>query len=157
MDRLGDKERLSIPLPPRQSSPNGVESLEVIERPPSDILERRISTTPNPLSIHVLALLIPASIFGTLARLGLDALAKYDGNSIFPLAYAQATGCLIMGFALGLKEPLSNLCANPPILISSSHAINPSYPPLYTAITTGNCSIDYQCSNLTPCQVFVAR
>ncbi|RDB22475.1 Fluoride export protein 1 [Hypsizygus marmoreus] len=97
-------------------------SVETVERPPSDISERQTSKPPNPLSIHVLALLIPASAFGLLARLGLDALATYDGNSIFPLAYAQAVGCLVMGFAVGLKEPFGNF-----------------YPPLYTALTTGFC------------------
>ncbi|KAJ7129599.1 CrcB-like protein-domain-containing protein [Mycena epipterygia] len=76
----------------------------------------------HPLSIHVLALLMPFSILGVLARLGLSALATYNGQSIFPLAYAQATGCLIMGFCLALKEPLSRY-----------------YPPAYTALTTGFC------------------
>ncbi|KAJ7095447.1 CrcB-like protein-domain-containing protein [Mycena belliarum] len=65
---------------------------------------------------------MPFSVFGVLARLGLSALATYSGQSIFPLAYAQATGCLIMGFCLALKEPFSRY-----------------YPPLYTALTTGFC------------------
>ncbi|KAF8076462.1 CrcB-like protein-domain-containing protein [Lyophyllum atratum] len=98
-----------------------IRSLETIERPPSDRSERQ-HKLPHPLSIHVLALLIPASIFGALARLGLNALANYEGNSIFPLAYVQGVGCLVMGFALGLKEPFGRF-----------------YPPLYTAITTGFC------------------
>lgn len=63
--------------------------------------------TYHPLSCHVLALLMPFSVFGVLARLGLSALANYSGQSIFPLIYAQAVGCLIMGFCLHLKEPLS--------------------------------------------------
>ncbi|KAJ7507884.1 CrcB-like protein-domain-containing protein [Mycena galericulata] len=65
---------------------------------------------------------MPFSVLGVLARLGLTALATYNGQSIFPLAYVQATGCLIMGFCLALKEPFSRY-----------------YPPAYTALTTGFC------------------
>jgi hypothetical protein len=63
--------------------------------------------TYHPLSFHVIALLMPFSVLGVLARLGLSALATYSGQSIFPLAYSQAVGCLIMGFLLELKEPFS--------------------------------------------------
>ncbi|KAF8450606.1 CrcB-like protein-domain-containing protein [Boletus edulis BED1] len=65
---------------------------------------------------------MPASILGVLARLGLQALVTYDGESIFSLAYVQATGCFIMGIALGMKAPFGNF-----------------YGPLYTAVTTGFC------------------
>jgi fluoride exporter len=61
------------------------------------------------LSLPVLALLAPASIFGVLARLGLLSLGTYDGQAIFPLAYIQAAGCLMMGLGLGLKESLGRL------------------------------------------------
>jgi hypothetical protein len=62
----------------------------------------------HPFSPAVVALLMPASTLGTLARLGLQALATYDGKAIFPLAYPQAIGCLIMGIALPLKDTISN-------------------------------------------------
>jgi protein CrcB len=65
---------------------------------------------------------MPASVFGVLARLGLQALVTYDGQSIFPLAYVQAIGCFIMGLGLGMKEPFGRF-----------------YGPLYTAMTTGFC------------------
>ena len=64
--------------------------------------------TYHPFSPVVIALLMPASVFGALARLGLEALATYDGKSIFPLAYPQAIGCLIMGLALPLKDTISS-------------------------------------------------
>ncbi|KAI0320675.1 CrcB-like protein-domain-containing protein [Amylostereum chailletii] len=97
-------------------------SLASIDRPPSRENNVPQAKVYAPYSPAVLALLMPASIFGVLARLGLQALTTYDGRSIFPLAYAQAIGCLIMGIALRLKEPLGNF-----------------YGPLYTAITTGFC------------------
>ncbi|KAF9247280.1 CrcB-like protein-domain-containing protein [Melanogaster broomeanus] len=65
---------------------------------------------------------MPASIFGVLSRLGLQALVTYSGQSIFPLAYIQATGCFIMGIGLGTKAPFGRF-----------------YGPLYTAVTTGFC------------------
>ena len=85
-----------------------IESIETVDRPPSSISERKPWT---PLSVHVLALLVPASIFGVLTRLGLHSLASYDGSAIFPLVYAQGLGCFVMGFALQLKEPFGHLCA----------------------------------------------
>jgi hypothetical protein len=63
----------------------------------------------EPLSFPVIALLMAPAVFGVLARLALVALATYNGESVFPLAYAQALGCLIMGFSLRLKEPLGQL------------------------------------------------
>jgi len=63
----------------------------------------------KPFSIPVVALLIPSSILGVLARLGLLAMTSYDGESIFPLAYVQAVGCLTMGLGLRLKEPIAQL------------------------------------------------
>lgn len=97
-------------------------SLASIDRPPSEVEALPLVKIYHPLSIHVLALLMPASIFGVLARLGLQALTTYNGESIFPLAYVQATGCFIMGVGLRLKVPFGNF-----------------YGPLYTALTTGFC------------------
>ena len=105
-------ESPALPLQPQQSSLNGLESFQAIEQLPHSQDEPNFST----LSLHVLALLIPSSTFGVLARLGLLALGTYDGNSIFPLIYVQAVGCLIMGFAVGLKEPLSRLYVLPACL-----------------------------------------
>lgn len=85
-------------------------TLERIEQPPAEDegIKPQWKIYP-PLSFAVLVLLVPASILGTLARLGLLAMTTYDGESIFPLAYVQALGCLIMGFAIRLKEPIGQL------------------------------------------------
>lgn len=80
-----------------------------IDRPPTVLEEPTTqghSTVYHPFSPVVIALLMPASVFGVLARLGLQALGTYDGKSIFPLAYPQAVGCLIMGIALPLKDTI---------------------------------------------------
>ncbi|KAI0068818.1 hypothetical protein BV25DRAFT_1866744 [Artomyces pyxidatus] len=97
-------------------------SLASIDRPPSEQEQLPPAKVYHPLSPAVLALLMPASVFGLLARLGIEALVTYDGHSIFPLAYAQGLGCLIMGIALRLKDPIGGF-----------------YGPLYTALTTGFC------------------
>ena len=111
------------PLQPQQSNLNKLESTQVMGQPQdeSDLSTQRPPVkTFNPLSLHVLALLTPSSTFGVLARLGLLALGTYDGSSIFPLIYVQAVGCLIMGFAVGLKEPFNRLYVIP---ASSSEAM----------------------------------
>ena len=93
----------------RHESVADAESLASIDRPPSEAEKLPPSKIYHPLSFPVLALLMPASVFGVLARLGLQAITTYDGRSIFPLAWIQAAGCLVMGFALGLKEPFGQL------------------------------------------------
>lgn len=93
-------------------------SLAGIDRPPFDAEELPPAKIYRPLSIHVLALLMPASIFGVLTRLGLQALTTYNGQAIFSLAYVQAVGCFIMGIGLRMKVPFGNLYA-----FYSSHRI----------------------------------
>ncbi|KAK7691059.1 hypothetical protein QCA50_006162 [Cerrena zonata] len=112
------------------SSIQSAASLASIDRPPSRTsatAEYPLEKLPaakiyHPLSPHVIALLMPASIFGVLARLGIQALVGYEGKSAFPLAWVQAMGCFIMGFGVGIKDPLGQF-----------------YGPLYTAMTTGFC------------------
>jgi CrcB protein len=84
-------------------------SLASVDRPPSKEEGTPAPKVYAPLSLPVLALLAPASVFGVLARLGLQALATYDGESIFPLAYPQVVGCFIMGFLMPLKGPIGEL------------------------------------------------
>lgn len=123
----------------RHQSTADASSLAGIDRPPSREEQLPPAKVYHPMSPAVLALLMPASVFGVLARLGIVALVSYDGRSIFPLAYAQALGCLIMGVAVRLKDPIGGLC------VSSSHTLDGrftdsvlcSYGPLYTSVTTG--------------------
>ena len=92
------------------------ESLFSISQPPDEAeVEEGAASTPTkehepkvykPMAFAVITSLIPGSIFGVLARLGLLAITNYQERSIFPLAWVQATGCLIMGFALGLRDQI---------------------------------------------------
>lgn len=88
---------------------NATLQAETVERLPGREEGIPPSKSYGPLSFPVVVLLMPASVFGVLARLGLVALMSYDDHSVFPLAYAQAVGCLVMGFALELKEPMGQL------------------------------------------------
>ncbi|KAH9844258.1 CrcB-like protein-domain-containing protein [Rhodofomes roseus] len=106
----------------RHESLQEASSLASIDRPPSDPEKIPPAKIYHPYDPAVIALLMPASVFGTLARLGLEALVTFDGNAIFPLAWVQVGGCLIMGFCLGIREPFGRF-----------------YAPLYTAFTTGFC------------------
>ncbi|KAF4619134.1 hypothetical protein D9613_005021 [Agrocybe pediades] len=87
-----------------------IHEAERVDRPPAADEGIRPYKTYAPLSFPVVVLLMPAAVFGVLARLGLVSLMTFDGDSVFPLAYAQAMGCLIMGVGLRLKEPIGQLC-----------------------------------------------
>lgn len=91
------------------------ESLASIQEPPTaGEAEEGASIGPPPktyapFSLEVLTSLMGTSVFGVLARLGLLGLSTYDGRAIFPLAWVQAAGCLVMGFCLGLKDQVGAL------------------------------------------------
>lgn len=114
MHRDSDKDVESPAETESQTQINVEEDIQSIDRPPSSH-ESSVKASARPAKLfhayshHVLALLVPFSIFGVLARLGLQALATYNGQSIFPLSYPQALGCLVMGFVLHLKEPIGHL------------------------------------------------
>ena len=56
--------------------------------------------------LAILSLLMFASIWGTLTREGLVALNTYSGMSIKPVIWAQAFGCLVMGWTVANRAPL---------------------------------------------------
>jgi hypothetical protein len=109
------KHASQVQMAAQDDASDAIETLraETVEQPPGSDEGIPPSKTYTPLSFPVLALLMPASVFGVLARLGLVALMNYDGHAVFPLAYAQAVGCLVMGFALGLKESIGQMCVLP--------------------------------------------
>jgi hypothetical protein len=110
--------------------------------------------TFHPFSIHVLSLLMSSSVFGTLARLGIHALVSYDGQSIFPLAWVQAVGCGIMGFAVAMREPITLLYAALSDLSSSwteaCIAMVRYIPPL---LLVNNYTVILCCVPLTPARL----
>lgn len=121
----------------RHASLSNAASLASIDRPPSLTEKLPPAKIYHPFSPEVLALLMPASVFGCLARLGLEALVTYDGQSIFPLAWVQAGGCLVMGFGLGIRDPFGRLYVRLLNVHTLALTYLISYGPLYTAWTTG--------------------
>jgi len=97
-------------------------SVAHISLPPSEEELTDVAQVYSAFSIEVIALLMPSSVLGALARLGIHALAHYNGDAIFPLAWVQATGCFFMGVAFSMKGSIGDF-----------------YSPLYTAVTTGFC------------------
>lgn len=93
----------------RQATRQDARSVISEDMPPGEEDKLPPAKIYHPFSPHVIALLMPASILGALARVGLLALTTYDGREIFPLAWVQAAGCLVMGFALGMREPIGQL------------------------------------------------
>ena len=63
----------------------------------------------SPTSFEALTSLIPGTILGLLARLGIEHLDSYPNAAIFSLAWVQGLGCLAMGAALGQKVTLTKL------------------------------------------------
>ena len=106
--RLDDAESLySVNVPPTEAE------VELGEKPSPE--EAKLGEVPKPktyppFGFEVLSSLIPGSILGVLARLGLLAITTYDGQSIFSLAWVQAAGCFVMGLALGLRDQIGALC-----------------------------------------------
>lgn len=65
-----------------------------------------------------------ASLWGTLTRLGLEALNTYDGQSIAPVIWAQGVGCVVMGWATYHRNRA---------------VLEQWYKPAFTMLTTGYC------------------
>nr|CDI52842.1 chromosome condensation [Melanopsichium pennsylvanicum 4] len=99
---------------PTTSHPRSQNEPNYLQTPPHHRILRHLA---------ILGLLSFAAIWGTLVREGLVALNTFDGQPVFPLIWAQAFGCLIMGLAVGANKA----------------AIEARYPPAYIMITTGFC------------------
>lgn len=80
--------------PPRDETTQDEADLFSVRRPIIVSPERTYSSLEYLTSLSLLGIL---SFFGTLIRLGLVALGTYDGQSIFPLLWAQMVGCCLMG------------------------------------------------------------
>ncbi|KAG8943744.1 hypothetical protein FRC00_010982, partial [Tulasnella sp. 408] len=102
-DVFAEQEGIELSGEHDEPTPVGISrrasTLSSLRKPPLKIVQ--------PFDFRVVTLIMPSAVFGLLARLGLDALATYPGQSIFPLAWVQAAGCFAMGGLLGLREPIS--------------------------------------------------
>lgn len=110
---------------PTSLVPEGESNLSDDVPPPSD-LERQGSSvtspppiaatappshTYHPLSWNVISLLAFPAVLGVLARLGLQSLATYNGDTVFALAWVQGMGCFVMGLTVGKRESITALYA----------------------------------------------
>jgi hypothetical protein len=77
---------------------------ETVERPPASDEGIPPSKTYAPLSFPVIVLLMPASVFGVLARLGLVALMNYDGHAVFPLRILRLLAVSLWALDLGSRH-----------------------------------------------------
>ena len=67
-----------------------------------------------PTKVYTLSYLILFSMFGTLARLGLQALNKYDGAPVtFPSVWPNFAGCFLMGFLYEDRVLFRRECSTP--------------------------------------------
>lgn len=80
--------------PPRQGTAQDEAALFSARRPLVVSPGRLYGFIEHVSSVSLMGIM---SFFGTLIRLGLIAIGSYDGQSIFPLLWAQMMGCCLMG------------------------------------------------------------
>lgn len=80
--------------PPPDETNRDETALFRAERPLVPSPKRIYSWLEYTTSLSLLGIL---SFWGTLIRLGLSALGTYEGQSVFPLIWAQIMGCFLMG------------------------------------------------------------
>ncbi|KAK4050954.1 hypothetical protein OIV83_003083 [Microbotryomycetes sp. JL201] len=56
-----------------------------------------------------MSLLVFATIWGVLARLGLEWIGSFGQSEVFPLVWAQIIGCLIMGLVVEKKKGIERM------------------------------------------------
>ncbi|GAA5986841.1 hypothetical protein JCM5350_005259 [Sporobolomyces pararoseus] len=89
-------------------------------RPPFDSSHPLLQPTYPLLSTY--SLLILATIWGVLARLGLEWIGTFAEGQVFSVIWAQIVGCLVMGFVTDRKKGIEAI-----------------FPPLFTMLGTGFC------------------
>lgn len=127
-----------------------------VDRAPSVQPEQRPSRRPSelpPLSnlatkLYTISYLVFFAIFGTLARLGLQALTFYPGAPIVTgLVWANFAGCVLMGFFVEDRNLFREEWGHPPHPSDKSvdsawvkkHKTVKKSIPLYIGLTTGFC------------------
>ncbi|KAL4878858.1 CrcB-like protein-domain-containing protein [Aspergillus karnatakaensis] len=135
------------------SSPNGFPTVDHTNADKPEPYPDRIEPVREPLSssathLYTLSYLVFFSIFGTLARLGLQALTFYPGAPVVTgVLWANVGGSLIMGFLLEDKNifreewgtPRKSTTSDDPSTESARHKTTKKTIPLYIGLTTGFC------------------
>lgn len=101
-----------LPIHARSARPSNADEQDPELAPPHDETvqdedelfraQRPLVVSPNRIYgvieyLTSLSLLGIFSFFGTLIRLGLVAIGTYNGQTVFPLLWAQMMGCIFMG------------------------------------------------------------
>ncbi|KAL4871061.1 hypothetical protein BDV12DRAFT_194702 [Aspergillus spectabilis] len=131
------------------SSTNDLPTTDNTDKPAEPYPERD-EPVHEPLSssmthLYTLSYLVFFSIFGTLARLGLQALTFYPGAPVVTgVLWANVGGSLIMGFLLEDRSIFREEWGNPrketdPSSESTRHKATKKTIPLYIGLTTGFC------------------
>ncbi|CAF9931377.1 MAG: hypothetical protein GOMPHAMPRED_005904 [Gomphillus americanus] len=133
-----------IAAPPPVNDPSQREDQTSIEKP----TEPKSQTSEMAIQAYTISYLIFFSIWGTLARLGLQALTTYPGAPATQgVLWANVGGSLIMGFLAEdrqmFQEPWGSASPSrttlPPIEQSKRYAAFKKTIPLYIGLSTGFC------------------
>lgn len=127
LDTEEESEDLYIEEPSLQAGIEPEGSVRTTSRPhplrgPSKTPSKAQRTHDRLLRLSTWSLLVFATIWGVLARLGLEWIGGFAGGEVFVTIWPQAVGCLIMGCVVERKKGLERI-----------------YPPLFVALGTGFC------------------
>ncbi|BGP50050.1 hypothetical protein JCM10450v2_005958 [Rhodotorula kratochvilovae] len=111
------------PRPATEEPPLETGSASLPPKPrlqPAQEIQSVYRTTHPKLSVF--SLLITATIWGVLARLGLEWVGGFAARAVFSLVWAQMVGCFVMGFVTTKKNAIERI-----------------FPPLFVMCGTGFC------------------
>ncbi|KAL5332359.1 CrcB-like protein-domain-containing protein [Aspergillus crustosus] len=141
----------TAPPRPLASSTNGLppQATENTDKPAASCPERhepnRESLSSSATYLYTISYLVFFSIFGTLARLGLQAVTFYPGAPVVTgVLWANVGGSFIMGFFIEDTRIFREEWGNPrkshdPSIESARHKAAKKTIPLYIGLTTGFC------------------
>ena len=97
----GEEREATIALERSRSRPTSQPLKTVIDDRRREVLESRDASL---LQASTYSLLAFATLWGVLARLGLEWLGKFADGEVFYLIWPQLVGCLVMGFVVERKK-----------------------------------------------------
>jgi len=79
--------------------------------------------TPTHTQLTVYSLIVFGTIWGVLARLGLQWVGGFASSAVFSLVWAQMVGCAVMGFCVTKKNAIERVCVplSPPPCPARTH------------------------------------
>lgn len=109
------------PRPATEEPPLQTGSASLPQRPPkAPAPEFPSMFTPSHTQLTVYSLVVFGTLWGVLARLGLQWIGGFASTAVFSLVWAQMVGCAVMGFCVTKKNAIERVCVPPRLSLSLS-------------------------------------